>query len=69
MLNIELTSYGLDDTLKDIMNDLELAIGNNISKRRKDEIIYKILGTVNALYQTIQVVEVEDTAGYESESE
>ena len=69
MLNIELTSYGLDDTLRDIMDDLESAMGNNISKRRKDEIIYKILGTVNALCHIVQVVEVEDVAKDESESE
>lgn len=67
MFNIELTSYGLDDTLKDIMDDLESAIGNNISKRKKDEIIYKILGTVNTLYRMVQVVEVEDIVKDESE--
>lgn len=67
MLNIELTSYGLDDILKGIMDDLESAMGNNISKRRKDEIIYKILGTVNALYHMVQVVEVEDIVKDESD--
>lgn len=67
MLNIELTSYGLDDTLKGIMDDLESAMGNNISKRRKDEIIYKTLGTVNTLYHMVQVVEVEDIVKDESE--
>ncbi len=57
MLNIELTSYGLDEILKEIMRDLKSAIGNNNSKKRKDEVIYKTLGAVNAIWNMVQVTE------------
>lgn len=59
MLNIELTWYGLDDTLKELISALESALGNDNSKRRKDEMIYKALGYANAMVNMVRVVEVE----------
>ena len=35
MLNMELTSYGFDETLKEIINDLESVLGRNYSKKQK----------------------------------
>ena len=67
MLNLELTSYGFDEILKEIRIDLESAIDRGVSKKRKDEIIYKTLGAVNALWNMIQVVEVKDIVKDESE--
>lgn len=55
MLNIELTSYGFDETLKEIRIDLESVLGENVSKKRKDAAICKTLGAVNALWNLIEV--------------
>ena len=55
-MKIELTDYGLDDTLKMIQKDLDSALGHN-SRRRKDEMIYKALGAINTLWHTIRVSE------------
>lgn len=68
MLNIELTSFGLDETLKDIMKDLESVLGGDSSKRRKDEVMYKVLGAVTALWNMVQVVEAEPETNVEEES-
>ena len=67
MLNIELTSWGLDDTLKEIMRDLENVLGNNNSKKRKDEVIYKTLGAVNAIWNMVTVTESNVDTEVESE--
>lgn len=67
MLNIELTLYGVDDTLKEIREDLNSVLGSNISKKRKDEIIYKTIGSVKTLWRLIYVSE-EDTDKDEEES-
>lgn len=67
MLNIELRQYGLDNTLEDIMEVLENALGNNNSKRYKDEMIYQALGYVEALFHMVQVVEVVKNDECESE--
>ena len=57
MLKIELCDYGVEDTLKAISEYLEDAIKSS-SKKRKNEIIHKALGTVNALYYVIDVTEI-----------
>ena len=67
MLKIELTSYGLDDTLKEIMDDLSDVLGNSHSKRRKDEAIYKTLGSVKALFSMIHVIEEKSETDTEEE--
>ena len=66
MLNIELTWYGLDDTMKELVDALENALNNN-SKRRKDEMIYKALGYANAVLNMVRVVETDENNEYESE--
>lgn len=67
MLNMELTSYGFDETLKEIINDLESVLGRNYSKKQKDEVIYKTLGAVNTLWILLQVTEVSDDTESESD--
>ena len=67
MLKIELTSYGLDDTLKEISGDLNSALGSNISKKRKDAMIYKVLGCVDALWNLVRVIEEKPEEDNEEE--
>lgn len=67
MLKIELTSYGLYDTLKEIRGDLNSALGSNISKKRKDEMIYKALGCIDALWNLVQVIEEKPKEDNEEE--
>ena len=67
MLNIELTWYGLDDTMKELIDALESALGNDNSKRRKDEMIYKALGYANAVLNMVRVVEADENNECESE--
>ncbi len=67
MLNIELTEYGLDDTLKDMKDRLEKAIGKKVSKEYKDNIIYETIGAINALYNTLQVARVDVETKSESD--
>lgn len=69
MLNMELTSYGLDDTLTGIMNDLESALGRSYSKKQKDEVICKTLGAVNTLWNMIRVIEVSTDTESESDTQ
>lgn len=57
MLNIELSEYGVEDTLKEIAEYLEEAIKSS-SKKRKNEIIHKALGAIDTLYYVINVTEV-----------
>lgn len=66
MLNIELTWYGLDDTIKELIDALESALNDN-SKRRKDEMIYKALGYANAVLNMVRVVEPDENNECESE--
>lgn len=66
MLNIELTEYGVEDTLKEIGEYLESAIKSK-SKKQKNEMIYKALGAINTLYYVIDVTEVD--ADTESKSD
>jgi hypothetical protein len=66
MLNIELTWYGLDDTIKELVDALESALNDN-SKRRKDEMIYKALGYANAVLNMVRVVESDENNECESE--
>jgi hypothetical protein len=66
MLNIELTWYGLDDTIKELIDALESALNDN-SKRRKDEMIYKALGYTNAVLNMVRVVEPDENNECESE--
>lgn len=60
MLNIKLTQYGLDDTIKEIIDDLESVIGGSYSKKQKDAVIYKTLGAVNTIWNMVQVVEADN---------
>lgn len=60
MLNIKLTQYGLDDTIKEIISDLESVIGRSYSKKQKDDMIYKTLGAVNTIWNMVQVVETDN---------
>ena len=65
MLKIELAEYGVEDTLKEVSEYLESAI-KCISKREKNNIIYKALGAINALYYVINVTEVSTDTENES---
>lgn len=53
-LNIRLTIFGLERTLKEVMDDLANATMVK-TKRSKDELIYKALGEVKALYNVLEV--------------
>lgn len=67
MLKIELSSYGYYDAIREIRNDLEQALGKNVSKKQKDVYICKALGAVKALWNLVELTEIgEDT---ESDSE
>ena len=57
MLNLELIREGLDDTLRDIMNDLEPVVGKHVSKSEKDAAICKTLGAINAIWYLLRVTE------------
>lgn len=60
MLNIKLTQYGLDDTIKEIIDNLKSVIGGSYSKKQKDAVIYKTLGAVNTIWNMVQVVEADN---------
>lgn len=68
MLNIELTEYGLDDTLKYMKDRLETAIGKKVTKEYKDNIIYETIGAINALYNVLQVTDVVSETKSESDT-
>ena len=53
-LNIRLTIFGLERTLKEIIDALANATMVK-TKRSKDELIYKALGEVKALYNVLEV--------------
>ena len=60
MLNIKLTEYGLDDTIKEIKSDLKSVLGRSYSKKQKDNMIYKTLGAVNTIWNMVQVIEADN---------
>ena len=66
-LNIRLTIFGLERTLKEIMDDLANATMAK-TKRSKDELIYKALGEVKALYNVLEVktdkTDTEEESGF-----
>lgn len=64
-LNIRLTIFGLERTLKEIMDDLANATMVK-TKRSKNELIYKALGEVKALYNVLEVKVDKDDAEEES---
>lgn len=55
MLNMELTIYGLEVTLKGIISDLECALDGN--RKNKDYQIGKALGAARAIQNMIKVTE------------
>lgn len=57
MVKIELYDYGIENVLETIGEYLEDAIKSS-SKKRKNEIIHKALGAIDALYYVISVTEV-----------
>ena len=59
MLKIELNECGIENTLREIKDYLKSAIETS-SKKYKNEMIYKALGAVNALYYVIDVTEVDN---------
>ena len=60
MVNVKLYEFGVDNTLREISGYLKGAIGDNISKKRKDEAICKAFGAVETLFNIIQIEEVKD---------
>ena len=67
MLTIELYEYGLDDVLKETEWNLNSALRRK-SKKQKDDLIYKALGTIEALRKLVLVnenVEDEEEVGNE----
>ena len=66
MLKIELNDYGFDDTLKEVIDYLNLAIKSNF-KKQKNETISKALGMIETLYYIVKVTEV-DSEGYQAEA-
>lgn len=59
MLNVELLAGGMDDVMRTVLNDLESVLGKKVSKARKDEMIYKTLGVINALWYMLQITETD----------
>lgn len=60
MLGIELVQSGLDDTIKDIREILESALGRDISKNKKDEAINRTLGAIDTVWNMIRVFESDN---------
>ena len=60
MVNIKLYEFGIEDTLREISGYLNWAIGDNISKKRKNEAICKALGAVETLLNIIEIEEFGD---------
>lgn len=58
MLNIELSEYGIENTLREVSEYLESAIKSS-SKKKKNEIMYKALGAIDTLYYVVDVTEVD----------
>lgn len=66
MLNIELTEYGLDDTLRDIKDSLSCVLGKSFSKNYKDNAINRAIGAIDALVNICLITEVKPDAESES---
>jgi hypothetical protein len=58
MLEIKLNEYGVENILDEIRDYLELAIESN-SKKKKDEMMYKALGEVEALCYVVDVTKID----------
>lgn len=55
MMNIALHEYGIENTLREIRQTLEEALGKIVSKELKDIAIAKALGLADALFYVIEV--------------
>lgn len=69
MLNIKMNEFGVENTLTEIRYYLKDAIGDKVSKKRKDEAICKALGAVEALFNMIEIINLEDDMGSEEDKE
>ena len=65
MLKIELTDFGLEDTLKEISSYLDSAIESK-HKKQKDKLMNKALGAIETLYYIINVEKVNTDVTDES---
>ena len=63
MTKLILNDYGFYDILKDTKIDLESVLGTKVSKKRKDEIIHKALGVIDAIYAMTDIVTESDIIG------
>lgn len=68
MLNVKLTECGFEQVLDDIADNLESVLGKKVSKKQKDEMIYKALGAINALYQLVLVTDVNSYTKCETDT-
>ena len=55
-MNIKLTEYGIDDTLKHSIELLDTAIGKK-SAKDKDKLMYQVVGELDTLFRCIEVKE------------
>ena len=69
MLEIKMTSYGYYDTIKEIRINLEEALGKKISKKQKDEAICKALGAVTALWNLVELNEIDSDSDMETKED
>ena len=53
-MKIELTGYGIDDTLKHSLELLDTAIGKK-SAKDKDKLMYQVVGELDTLFRCIKV--------------
>ena len=56
-MKIKLTNWGLDDTLRDMKNNLCNALGRDISKNDKDSAMREAIGSIEALINLIIIEE------------
>lgn len=68
MLEIKVTSYGYYDTIKEIRINLEKALGKKVSKKQKDEAICKALGAVTALWNLVELDDINNDIEADNES-
>lgn len=68
MLNVKLTECGFEQVLDDIADNLESVLGKKVSKKQKDEMIYKALGAIDALYQLVLVTDVNSYTKCETDT-
>ena len=69
MLKIELSEYGLDDTLNDIRGRLRGALGKKVSKKNKDTAIREAIASLEAIRNMIYIEEVEISTESEASNE